>query len=188
MKINKALNLVCPVEDDGEIIYIHSMPIGLAVFEKYHRVIARAFSSIYADGMNILAGPRVAAMVLKDVALETPRGAGTWWEGTDGVENGLLNEITRLSNVSVCEADGWVSLPLEVAQKRGLIEPETVKEALGKIVFFILCSTMNTGAQKVAILEAMAGLWDVQLTLLNCTEYTNSLPTLIAPVNIPAAE
>jgi len=179
MKINKQLNLVVPCEDGDELIYIHSSPISTEVFEKYHRVIAKAFSVIYSEGLNVISAPRVAAMVLREVAEDMGR--------LDDVNNGLLNEIKRLSNVSILESNGWVSLPLDIAEKRGLIEPETMQEAMNKIVFFILCSSMHTGKQKVAMLEAMAGLWAVALTLSNATEYNKSLPILTEAENSAAA-
>ena len=179
MKINKQLNLVVPCEDGDEVIYIHSSPISTEVFEKYHRVIAKAFSVIYSEGLNVISAPRVAAMVLREVAEEMGR--------LDDINNGLLNEIKRLSNVSILESNGWVSLPLDIAEKRSLIEPETMQEAMNKIVFFILCSAMHTGKQKIAMLEAMAGLWEVALTSLNATEYNKSLPILTEIENSAAA-
>jgi len=189
MKINKQLNLVVPVVDGDETIYIHSAPIGHEVFEKYHRVIGKTFSVIYSEGLNVVAGPRIAAMILKEVAQEMPRAneSGNWWSGVDGVENGLMNEIRRLCSVAIPEADGWKSLPVDVAIKRELISAETVREAEGKIVFFTLASVMHTGTQKTGMLEAMKELWEVELTFLNSTEYINSLPMLNVAANTQIA-
>ncbi|HET8705307.1 MAG TPA: hypothetical protein VFM46_03305 [Pseudomonadales bacterium] len=188
MKINKALNLVITVEDEGEIVHVHCAPIRHEIFEKYHRVMARTFAAIYAEGMNIIAGPRVASLMLREIAEETPRtirnadGAtsqGNWYEGPDGIENGLMPEIRRLTNVSTFAPEGWRQVPIDVARKMGIIGDEAMREIEGQIVFFILASAMHTGLQRAQMLEAMAGLWGAQITSLNSTEYNSSLQTLI---------
>jgi len=99
MKLDKALNLVIPIDQDEGRIYVHSTPISLEVFEKYFLAISKTFAAIYSEGLNVLAGPRVAALMLRRVSDDL------------GLDTGLIDEIRRLSNVIV----SGKAVPLEVA-------------------------------------------------------------------------
>jgi hypothetical protein len=57
-----------------------------------------------------MSGPRVAAMILKDKAIEL----GVW-DGPEGVERGLIQEIRRLANVFVPTDKGWETIPINEA-------------------------------------------------------------------------
>jgi len=174
MNIDKRLNLVVPIErDDGTNLYIHSTPISYEVFEKYFLVISKTFAGIYSEGLNVLAGPKIAAIMLKRIAQELGL-----WDGEEGVGSGLMSEIRRLSNV-LCLTDGkWQPLPLETALNRGLIGEDDFREAEGAIVFFICISAMHKRSLVESTLNGMCDLWGLQTTSLNCSEYGNLLPTL----------
>ncbi|MES2048853.1 MAG: hypothetical protein V4447_10660 [Pseudomonadota bacterium] len=171
MKIDKSLNLVCPIETESGIIYVHSTPLRREVFEKYCLVIAKTFAVIYNEGMNLIAGPRVAAMMLKQLAIEA-----SVWEGAEGVENGLMAEIYRLSNVLVITDQGWRSIPLVEAIKQGYLSENDVSEIEGSIVFFICVSAMHKRSQQATVLNSACSLWETEVTFLSCTEYRDSLP------------
>lgn len=174
MKINKALNLVVPVEfESGDVYYVHSTPIRKETFEKYFLVIAKAFAKIYQDGLNVVAGPRVAMLMLRRIAEED----GVW-EGSEGVEMGLVNEIRRLSNVIMPSEDGsWGTIPLQDALNRGLLSDEDISEVEGMIAFFICASAMHKRNQVEGFLQTACNLWSSQLSLLTCTEFAKQLPT-----------
>jgi hypothetical protein len=175
LQIDRRLNLVIPLrrEDAGITIYVHSMPISRTVFEENFLLISRAFSMMHAAGLGQFAGPRVAAMIIKRVATEL----GVW-EGDGGVGNTLMNEIHRLTNVIVpIEGQGWQTRPLEDAVRQGLLSEDEQSEVDNAICFFTLASVMHLRRQVAGILALGADLWETSTTLLNVTEYKNSLPT-----------
>jgi hypothetical protein len=112
MKINQSLNLVVPADSEEGKIYFHSMPLHREVFQKYHFVMCATFTRLLTNGME-LTGAKIAAMTLEDVAKEQGK-----WEGKEGVQNGLMAEITRLTNVLCLTEMGWESLDVETAVSR----------------------------------------------------------------------
>ena len=171
MRIDRKLNLVLPLETDGGTIYVHSMPLSREAFERYYRIISKTFAAIYQEGLASIAGPRVAGMMLRDIA--TRSGV---WDGPEGVENGLMNEIRRLSNVVMLGETGWVTVPFYDAIRRDLLTADDISEAEGAIVFFICNSAMHRRAVLGPILDGMASLWGAQIVSSNCTEFAASLP------------
>jgi hypothetical protein len=92
MQIDEQLNLIVPVDRaNGTTVWIHASPISREVFQKYWLVLSKAFSGMYAEGLGSIAGPRIAALMLRRVAEEMEIGRGiTEWNKPDGVENGLM--------------------------------------------------------------------------------------------------
>lgn len=175
MRIDKALNLVVPVETEAGTAYIHSVPLSREVFERYFLVISKTFAELYAQGLNFLAGPRVAALLLKKVAQELDV-----WEGEGGVQNGLMAEIRRLSNVMVPTDAGWQAVMLDDAVRRGALTAEDMQEAEGVLVFFICISAMHKRAEVGQFLTGMCELWGTQICSSSFTEYRDSLQTSTA--------
>jgi len=171
MKIDKRLNLVVQVETGEGVIYVHSTPVSREVFEQYFLVISKTFAAIISEGLSFISGPRVAALMLKKIATE----AGVW-EGRDGVSNGLMAEIRRLSNVVIPSETGWRTVPLQDAIDKKLLDEADVAEVEGLITFFICASAMSRKNEIRSVLERMA-LWGSSITSLNSTEFAASLPT-----------
>lgn len=178
MKIDRRLNLVIPVDIENGTVYVHSTPIRQEVFDAYFMEIAKTFSAIYGEGLGMLAGPRVAANVLKKVATELNR-----WDGPAGVERGLMAEIRRLSNVIAPSGNGWAPLPFDQAVKQGLLDAADVAEVENAIVFFTVVSFMHRRAEVREILEGAAQLWGAQVESSSVTEFTASLPISTPPEN-----
>jgi hypothetical protein len=175
MKINKKLNIVLDVSG-GQV---HAMPIGYATFEKYFEQLARLFDALYTT-IGALAAPRVAALELRKLCMAE----GTW-EGAEGVENGLMNEIYRLSNYISLTPDkkGWQTIPLMDAIQQGLIEGQEKAEVANALVFFTCVSWMHREANVSLALHSMTQYWGGATTLLDCTEYAASLPISTEAVN-----
>lgn len=187
MHIDKKLNLVVPLDrEDGSKVYVHSAPLGQPAFETYHLVLAKTFAALQSNGLGPVAGPSVAAMVLKTVAQETQRGPGlSWWEGADGVENGLLGEVRRLSNVVLCTQDGgWSTLPLQLALGQKLLSEEEAAEVLNQAAFFIVVSAVAPRLDRPRLAMGAAHIFDAQTTSLNSTEFAASLRTPTEPESI----
>lgn len=173
MKIDRHLNLVQTVDQGGgELLYIHSIPIARETFERYYLVIARSFAALYKNGLDFMAGPKVAMYVLRDTAKEL----GTW-EGPGGVEQGLVAEMRRLSNVLLPGPTGWVTVPFQEALDKNMLSPDDAAEVESAIAFFICNCAMHKRSTLLQILDGMVGLWGAQTTLSNSTEYARSLPT-----------
>jgi hypothetical protein len=173
MKIDKNLNLVFPIERDAGKVYVHTVPLSLEMFERHALVIAKTFTLIYQQGLQAVAGPRVASILLKQQA----KVLGVW-EGDEGVEKSLLGEIRRSSNVIMHDhKTGWTAYPLETAAGLGYIDERDLSEAEGTAAFFICASAMHRRNVLPLILAAMNGWWESQTTSLTCTEWTASLQT-----------
>ena len=177
MKINRSLNLVIPVTDDDSVLYVHSTPIGREVFERYYLIISKVFAAIYSEGLNVVAGPRVAYLVLKELA----RKAGP--EAEQDVQKGLIAEIRRLTNVCIQGDAGWEVFPFQTVIDRQMLDDDTIAEVESAIVFFIVNSALHKRGVLTTMLEMMVDLFGWQLTSLNVTAYQSSLPKLIVTVN-----
>ena len=182
ISINRKLNLVIPVEqDDGSTIYVHSTPIGRETFERYFKVLARTFGDIYSQGLNFTSGPRVAALMLKQIAQEL-----NMWAGPGGVEQGLMEEIRRLSNVIVSSGRGWTTMLLDDAIKQDLFTEDDLSEIENAICFFIVASALHKKTELRSVLETVSKLWGARVELLSCSEFAAGLPTLTATDNFGA--
>jgi hypothetical protein len=172
MKINRRLNMVIPIDNDGVTIYVHSTPIDRSMFEAYFEPIARTFTSVYAGGYGTVSGPRVALMVLRKVSTQMGM-----WDGDGGVEKNLLVEIRRLTNVVTPSTTGWTYMPWEQAVKDGLVDEDDVTEVENALVFFTLASAMHRKAELRQSLEPALSLWGARVELLKLTEFRDSLGT-----------
>ena len=206
MKIDKALNLVIPIYGDDVpkldgtgkpviengkpvmvetvVAYVHSTPISRETFEKYFLPISQTFSAIFNQGLGAAGGPAVALLLLKERA----QAAGVW-EGPDGVERGLVDDMRRLTTViAQREGGGWEQVPLAIATARGMLNKEDVAEVENAIAFFIVNSAMLRRAQRRPMLETAADLWSARISSSTPTEFTASLPTSTGTGNSGASE
>jgi hypothetical protein len=185
MKLDRRLNIVLSLETPSGPIYVHSAPISREVFELYFSVISQTFAAIYSEGHGPISGPRIAALLLKQVATSIPRPTRdeptrTAWPD---VERGLMNEIRRLTNVIMPGPKGWMTIPLEEGLRTNNIDAMDASEVENAIVFFTVCSIMHRKADLPDVLAIMSKLWGAQTTSSNCTEFSASLPTSIADEN-----
>jgi hypothetical protein len=172
MKLDKRLNLVIPIDSDSGRIYAHSVPISREVFEANIFIISKTLSVLYEDGLTAFAGPRVAATMMKNIAID--RGI---WEGPHGVENTLMNEIRRLTNVVIPGERGWTTIPFDDAVRSGAIDADAASEVEGQVVFFTCICWMHKPKEAHPLLQGVHEIWESQSTSLNSTEWANSLPT-----------
>lgn len=180
LRIDKRLNLVMPLQTEIGTIFVHSCPIRREIFEKYFLIISKTFAAIYSEGLNIIAGPRIALLMLKQIAINSNA-----WEGADGVESGLLNEIRRITNVLLPTGNGWSVSMYSDAIAKGLFTQDEMDEIEGEIVFFICASAIHRKADLSTVLDGLKSLWGAQTTPLNCSEYRTSLPTSTVIETLP---
>lgn len=170
MKIERSLNIAVPIERDDGTIYVHSMPIGREIFERYYLPIARAYAAMIGNNLTAFSAPQVAFYLLRDAAKEMNR-----WDGDDGVERGLMAEIHRLTNVLMPSEKGWVTVPFAEVHAKKMIDDDDLAQVENLLVFFTLASVVPPRKERPTILAMTSVLWDAQTTSSNCTEFANSL-------------
>jgi hypothetical protein len=172
MKIDAAMNLVIPVETDKGIVHVHSTPISQQVFENYFIVISKAFAMMHSQGLNALAGPRIALLMLKKVAVDM-----NVWDTPEGVMEGLIAEIRRLTNVIAPSENGWQTLSFQQCVDRKVIDDRSLSEVENAICFFIIASSMYPRSVLKQSLEGACELWGGQIVSSNSTAFAVSLQT-----------
>ncbi|HHQ6589149.1 TPA: hypothetical protein ACSTLS_000685 [Serratia fonticola] len=181
MEISRKMNLVTPVETVSGNIYIHSTPITKAVYREHFLTLSKAFAAIFGQGLGVLAGPRIAYLMLERVA----KNDGIW-EGATGVKNTLLQEIIRNSTAIVpVEGKGWEEIPLDVAISREIVDEDDV---LGEIVFFTCVCAINKPKQVTELMAEVNLLWNSACTSQTAMEWAASLPTSTAKESSGATE
>lgn len=177
MRIEKALNLIIPVErDDGAILFAHSTPISEQTFIAYHRAISMTYAQLTADGLIGAGGVRNADLMLRDVSER----AGLWADDpvtkTVGVEKGLLGEIRRLTNVFAPTPQKWTMVPLVDCVGSDVLSERETREVEAAAVFFT-CASRNFPRQNLKeFLQMCSGRIGALVTFSNCTDFHNSLP------------
>lgn len=177
LKISAQLNYVIPVQKlDGTVIYVHQQPLMRETFERYYRVLAATYGEIMAGGVGMMvSGPRVAALELRAQARQRTV------LGEDDVEEGLLREIRRLSNVIALDPEkGWRPIPVDLALKQNLLDEDDWAEAEGVAVFFIVTSAMQRREKIRGHLEMSARAWNAQVSSSTPMEFASSLTTSTA--------
>ncbi len=181
MRVSESLNLVIPIYGNDDVIsgYVHSMPIARGAFEANYKLIAATFTAIHGEGFGELSGPRIAHLVLKEIAAT---------RGVADQADSLMNEILRLSCLIAPAREGWESVPLTEAISRKTIGEDDAAEVLSAIVFFTVGSAMYPRRKTAAFLSGAAQLWGASLSPLLPMEWIASLQTLTATANTGAKD
>lgn len=174
MRINERLNLVVPLYrgEEDPYAWVHSMPISREVFESHYRLLARTFSAIHAEGLGELAGPKIALLMLKDVA----KGMNN---DPDSLTRPLLNEIRRLSNVLLKTDTAWEAMPLQEAINGKHLEEDDLWEVENILTFFMVVLHMYPRNLRQDFLDGACRMWAAQMLSSSYMEFQNSLPTSI---------
>lgn len=171
MKIARNLNLIIPVRTEKGNGWIHATPISKEVFKEHFFILSKTFSAIFSEGLGVVAGPRIAFLMLERISRDS-----NIWEGDKGVRNTLVNEVIRLANlVYPVEGRGYDTIPLDMALEREIID---LDEVAGELIFFTCVSSINSPEQAKGTMDVVNGVWSTQCSLLNLTEWIASLPTL----------
>jgi len=125
MRINEAMNLVVPIYDwDDQVLgHVHSIPLSRVAFEAHYKLLSLTFSDMFSQGFGHTAGPRIAALIMRDIAAA---------KGID--PEPLLNEIRRLSCFIRPGAAGWEQVPLHEAINRNLISEDDAAAVMSALV------------------------------------------------------
>ncbi|HCQ0566140.1 TPA: hypothetical protein OGS30_002740 [Escherichia coli] len=171
MKISRNLNLIIPVRTEKGNGWIHATPISKEVFKEHFFILSKTFSAIFSEGLGVVAGPRIAFLMLERISRDSNA-----WEGDKGGRNTLVNEVIRLANlVYPVEGKGYDTIPLDMALEREIID---LDEVAGELIFFTCVSSINSPEQAKGTMDVVNGIWSTQCSSLNLTEWIASLPTL----------
>ncbi|HCN9865373.1 TPA: hypothetical protein N7A89_002972 [Escherichia coli] len=171
MKIARNLNLIIPVQTEKGKAWIHATPISKEVFKEHFFILSKTFSAIFSEGLGVVAGPRIAFLMLERISRDSNA-----WEGDKGGRNTLVNEVIRLANlVYPVEGKGYDTIPLDMALDREIID---LDEVAGELIFFTCVSSINSPEQAKGTMDVVNGIWSTQCSSLNLTEWIASLPTL----------
>lgn len=194
--LNESMNLVVPVKESGDAqIYAYHTPISREVFEANFRALAATKAALASKGLyyQMDAGPRIAALTLRDEAMRDADMAGRIDKdgkpSTQAVD-ALLAEFRRLTTVLCPTPKGWQQLPVDVALSTGEIDEEDWAEAESAICFFTCHYAMAKKKDRNRIGLATAGVLNALTTSSTPTEYVASLSKSTATVvsQAPAAE
>lgn len=170
MKIDKKLNLVTNItREDGTIVYLHVTPFPYEVVEENCILLGNLFTKFISQ-VGGLGAARVAAMMLRQslkAEAESGRHAGPT----------LVDDIQRLTVVIYNDSGQWKTLPLEVAFKQGIIEPDEYREVEGEVVFFMVSSAIQKANLLAPTVGTVIKMYDGQLTSSSVTAFRDSLQT-----------
>ena len=174
--INKKLNLVLPIDTDSGKIWVHSVPLSREVFESNYLLLTKTLSNLYVNGIGPSFAPRITRLVLKDTAKEM--------DDENDVSVNLMNEIFRLTNFLMPTHNGpWQTIPFAEVKMKKLVDEQILAEAENAIVYFIVASALHLKSEMQMAYQGLKNSWSAQTTLLNVTEYGNSLLTLTTQDN-----
>ncbi|WP_411193756.1 hypothetical protein ACHQIS_19795 [Raoultella ornithinolytica] len=170
MKIDKKLNLVTNItRDDGSIVYLHVTPFPYEVVEENCILLGNLFTKFISQ-VGGLGAARVAAMMLRQslkAEVDSGRQAGPT----------LVDEIQRLTVVIHNDGGQWKTVPLEVAFKQGIIDPDEYREVEGEVVFFMVSSAIQKASLLAPTVGTVIKMYDGQLTSSSVTAFRDSLQT-----------
>lgn len=142
---------------------VHATPINKEVFKEHFFILSKTFSAIFSEGLGVVAGPRIAYLMLERIA-----GDMSIWDGEKGVRNTLVNEIIRLANlVYPVEGKGYDTIPLDMALERKIVD---LDEVAGQLVFFTCISSLNTPEQTEEMMLTVSGMWNSVASSLSLGE------------------
>lgn len=180
--INESLNLVLPICDaEGVAVYAYHSPISHEVFMANYRSLSAAKSALSVKGAFYMmdAGPRVAALTLRDEGLKDAAERGEMDKQGNPIDErtpALLGEIKRLTTVLVPAGDRWDMLPVDIALSQGKIDAEEWEETESAIVFFTFHYAMGKKANRPRIATATASVLKGSITSSSAMDFVASLP------------
>lgn len=179
MKIDKKLNLVSNItRDDGSIVYLHVTPFPYEVVEEYCVLLGNLFTNFIAQ-VGPLGSARVAAMMLRKRLRQEQEARKQDNQNLSETPQTLtiIDEIQRLTMVVYSDGGQWKAVPLEVAFKQGIIDPDEYREIEGEVVFFMVSSAIQKANLIAPTVGTVLKMYDGQLTSSSVTAFRDSLQT-----------
>lgn len=191
LKINEKLCFTFPItRPNGNQVWVHATPISREVFSAHWRILSQTFARLFGAGISPGMSLRMAALCLRELAVEQDI-----WEDDPkrdfiGVKTSLLGEIRRLAMVMAPSArhavagdaaasivEGWNKVMLDDALKSGIFDEDEASEVEAVIVFFTVISWVMRRTEADNMMTAAGRPFGGQLSSLNSTAFRDSLPT-----------
>lgn len=176
IKLTRDLRIVFSVDTPTHgRVHVHSLPLARSIFETFVLELGETYSKVFGsyDPKHVaMTAPQMALPALRVVS----KRMGTW-DGADGLEVGLINELARLTNVAHAGSVGWEQLPIHLAHQRGILDDDTHAEVLSSLVFFFLTLRVGPDVLREDTLRMASSARGWQYTSSGFTEYLASLPT-----------
>lgn len=195
MHIDENLNAVFPVvtsritkQVDGkdvheDVVRVHAFhtPISKAVFDANYRLLAATRAALSGKGSHYLmsAGPRIAALTLRDEGLRDAESRGyldDYDKPRDDEVKALFAEIKRLTTILCPGPNGWEMLPVDAAVSNGKIDEEDWEEALSSVVFFTCHVAMARKVERQRTAKSTASFLKASITSSPLSDFVASLP------------
>jgi hypothetical protein len=167
-KINQKLHLIIPVHTQTGIVNIHSTPLSREAFEQNYLVLSKTFAAIYGEGLGFVAGPRVALLLLRDIA----KRMGDLTAAS--VELGIISEMRRLTNAVLPSGE---AVPFQEIVDKTMLDEEDLAEVENAIAFFTVASAIHKREELKEMLDGASRIWGGQVSYLSFTDYLASLKT-----------
>ncbi len=182
MKINDNLDIILDIRSDEEgkpTLRLFHTPITRDVFELNYRLLSSVFSELWGQGSfhAMSAGPRIASMVLKDIAKRQSDLSPEEYDDQNNPAVSFLNELKRLTMILAPGPSGWEKIPIQSAISKGIIDPEEWQEAESSLVFFTSAFHLARRSERESRTRILLGLLKGQSASSDSTEQTASLPT-----------
>lgn len=179
MRIDDSLRLV--LQPDGHTVVYH-VPVNSDVFRNYYRLLAYTRANLAAEGVyyQMGAGPRIAAMVLRDKSVSDSAAAAEInpdGSGSSSRADALFNELKRLTTVATDRKGSWEPMPVDAAVAAHVLDADQWDEILNSLVFFTCHSALALASQRLDVMKATASVLSASLTSLPLTAYLASSPT-----------
>ncbi len=178
MKLTRDLRLAFGVETENHgTVQVYSLPIARSTFELYFAELGAVFNECFRAGdpkhLSVV-GPRIAFAALKKAAM-----ADGTWDAPGGVENGLVNELIRLTSISVAGPNGWETHPMALAQSRGILDEDSAYEILSALVFTLAASRVGPPKLMEEMMDVVVRSreWALISSSVSVTAYLASLTT-----------
>jgi hypothetical protein len=199
--IDENLNVVFPVVtervtrkekgEDGKEKEVHEdivrvqafhTPVSKAVFDQNFCLLASTKAALEAKGRQYLmsAGPRIAALTLRDEGLRDAESRGKMDDNgnpRDDEVRALFAEFRRLTMILCAGPNGWNMIPVDQAIASGTIDIEDWEEVEAAIVFFTCHYSMAKKADRKRIAQATASFLKASTTSSPLSAYLASLPS-----------
>jgi hypothetical protein len=171
------------VHEDIVRVYAFHTPISKAVFDQNFGLLASTKATLESKGRQYLmsAGPRVAALTLRDEGLRDAEARGRVDDNgnpKDDEIKAFFAELKRLTMVLCPGPSGWEMIPADLAISGGKIDAEDYEELEAAQVFFTCHYSMAKKADRKRIGQATASYLKASITSSALSEYIGSLPNL----------
>lgn len=154
------------------LLWGYHTPISMDVFRANYRVFAATKDALFRKGLNYArsVGIPIADLALRDAATAD---AAEW--GTDDSGPAIFAEFNRLTQIIASGANGFESIPADIALARKVISEDEWHDAECVVTFFTCAFSVAPRSTRDKALPYLASVFKGSMTSLTPTAYIASL-------------